>query len=74
MTGRPPSKKPSTRPPDSMSGRPAIGSRSAMRAMAYETYGSDDALTLRELPDPKVGPGEVRIQVRRAGVNPVAGR
>ncbi|MEO8106205.1 MAG: NADP-dependent oxidoreductase [Actinomycetes bacterium] len=42
-----------------------------MRAMAYDAYGSDDALALRELPDPKVGPGEVRIQVRRAGVNPV---
>jgi len=39
--------------------------------MAYDAYGSDDALTLRELPDPKVGPGEVRIRVRRAGVNPV---
>jgi NADPH:quinone reductase-like Zn-dependent oxidoreductase len=39
--------------------------------MAYDMYGSDEVLTLRELPDPKVGPGEVRIQVRRAGVNPV---
>jgi NADPH:quinone reductase-like Zn-dependent oxidoreductase len=39
--------------------------------MAYDAYGSDDALTLRELPEPKVGPGEVRIRVRRAGVNPV---
>jgi NADPH:quinone reductase-like Zn-dependent oxidoreductase len=39
--------------------------------MAYDAYGSDDALSLRELPDPKVGPGEVRIRVRRAGVNPV---
>jgi len=39
--------------------------------MAYDAYGSDDVLTLRELPDPNVGPGEVRIRVRRAGVNPV---
>lgn len=39
--------------------------------MAYDAYGSDDVLSLRELPDPKVGPGEVRIRVRRAGVNPV---
>ena len=39
--------------------------------MAYDRYGSDDVLTLRDLPDPKVGPGEVRIRVRRAGVNPV---
>ena len=42
-----------------------------MRAMAYDRFGSDDVLSLRELPDPKVGPGEVRIRVRRAGVNPV---
>jgi NADPH:quinone reductase-like Zn-dependent oxidoreductase len=39
--------------------------------MAYDAYGSDDVLSLRELPDPKVGPGEVRIRVRRAGVNQV---
>lgn len=39
--------------------------------MAYDRYGSDDVLSVRELPDPKVGPGEVRIRVRRAGVNPV---
>ncbi len=42
-----------------------------MRAMAYDRYGSEDVLGLRELPDPKVGPGEVRIRVRCAGVNPV---
>jgi NADPH:quinone reductase-like Zn-dependent oxidoreductase len=42
-----------------------------MRAMAYDRFGEDDVLSLRELPDPKVGPGEVRIRVRRAGVNPV---
>jgi NADPH:quinone reductase-like Zn-dependent oxidoreductase len=39
--------------------------------MGYDEYGSDDVLSLRELPDPKVAPGEVRIRVRRAGVNPV---
>ena len=39
--------------------------------MAYDAYGTDDVLSLRELPEPKVGPGEVRIRVRRAGVNPV---
>lgn len=42
-----------------------------MRGMAYAVYGGDDVLSLLELPDPKVGPGEVRIRVRRAGVNPV---
>jgi NADPH:quinone reductase-like Zn-dependent oxidoreductase len=39
--------------------------------MAYDRFGSDDVLSLRDLPEPKVGPGEVRIRVTRAGVNPV---
>jgi NADPH:quinone reductase-like Zn-dependent oxidoreductase len=42
-----------------------------MRAMAYDSFGSDDVLSLRDLPEPKVGPGEIRIRVVRAGVNPV---
>lgn len=42
-----------------------------MRAMAYDSYGDDSVLQLRQLPDPKVGPGEVRIRVLRASVNPV---
>jgi NADPH:quinone reductase-like Zn-dependent oxidoreductase len=42
-----------------------------MRAMTYDHYGDDSVLRLAEVPDPKVGPGEVRIHVRRAGINPV---
>ncbi|MFF9194336.1 NADP-dependent oxidoreductase [Streptomyces sp. NPDC014779] len=42
-----------------------------MKAMAMPEYGGADALTLMELPDPKVAPGEVLVQVRAAGVNPV---
>jgi len=42
-----------------------------MRAMTYDHYGDDSVLRLAEVPDPKVGPGEVRIRVRRAGINPV---
>ncbi|BCJ30418.1 NADP-dependent oxidoreductase [Actinocatenispora sera] len=43
-----------------------------MRAVYYESF-ADDNSTLRvgELPDPKVGPGQVLIEVRAAGVNPV---
>lgn len=37
--------------------------------MSYRQYG--DPLELAELPDPKVGPGEVLVEVRSAGVNPV---
>lgn len=71
MTGKPPSKKPSSRPPDSLSGRQGVPPTASHQSHGYDAYGSDDVLTLRELPDPKVGPGEVRIRVRRAGVNPV---
>lgn len=42
-----------------------------MRAMTYDHYGDDSVLSLGDVPDPKVGPGEVRIRVLRAGVNPV---
>jgi len=37
--------------------------------MSYRKYG--DPLELGELPDPLVGPGEVLVEVRSAGVNPV---
>lgn len=42
-----------------------------MRAMTYDRYGDDDELRMADLPVPKVGPGEVRIRVTRASVNPV---
>lgn len=42
-----------------------------MQAITYAQYGAPDALTLTDVPDPKVGPGEVLIRVRSASVNPV---
>lgn len=42
-----------------------------MRAMTYSKYGSNDVLEITELDLPKVGPGEVRIRVTHASVNPV---
>ncbi len=42
-----------------------------MKAITYSTYGGPDVLTLTELEDPKVGPGEILLDVRAAGVNPV---
>jgi NADPH:quinone reductase-like Zn-dependent oxidoreductase len=43
-----------------------------MRAVTYDSYSPDDSrLTYGEVPDPKVGPGQVLIQVKAAGVNPV---
>ena len=43
-----------------------------MRAATYSAYAADNSLlTVGEVPDPKVGPGQVLIEVRAAGVNPV---
>ncbi|MFE7603833.1 NADP-dependent oxidoreductase [Brachybacterium paraconglomeratum] len=42
-----------------------------MKAITYSTYGGPDVLALTELEDPKVGPGEILLDVRAAGVNPV---
>jgi NADPH:quinone reductase-like Zn-dependent oxidoreductase len=42
-----------------------------MRAVAYDSYGGFEVLRETRLPRPKVGPGEILIRVRSAGVNPV---
>ncbi|MEV7724889.1 NADP-dependent oxidoreductase [Streptomyces sp. NPDC087917] len=42
-----------------------------MKAITYSAYGTTDQLRLVDVPEPKVGPGEVLIRVKAAGVNPV---
>ncbi|MER6302021.1 NADP-dependent oxidoreductase [Kitasatospora sp. NPDC001539] len=43
-----------------------------MRAVTYDSYVPDNSrLRFGEVPDPKVAPGQVLIQVRAASVNPV---
>ncbi|MEE1788683.1 NADP-dependent oxidoreductase [Streptomyces sp. SP17BM10] len=43
-----------------------------MRAVTYDSYAPDNSrLRYGEVPDPKVGPGQVLIEVRAASVNPV---
>ncbi|CAM5610733.1 oxidoreductase [Streptomyces avidinii] len=42
-----------------------------MKAIAYSAYGTSDVLGLVDVPEPKVGPGEVLVRVKAAGVNPV---
>ncbi len=43
-----------------------------MRAVSYDSYATDNStLTVGELPKPRLGPGQVLIEVRAAGVNPV---
>jgi synaptic vesicle membrane protein VAT-1 len=40
-----------------------------MRAVVIPRHGPPEVLEVRELPDPPVGPGEVRIAVKAAGIN-----
>lgn len=42
-----------------------------MRAVQYSSYGGPDVLELGEAPEPHPGPGEVRIAVEAAAVNPM---
>jgi NADPH:quinone reductase-like Zn-dependent oxidoreductase len=42
-----------------------------MRAVTYSQYGEPDVLELTEAAEPHAGPGEVRVNVRAAGVNPI---
>ncbi|MFB7669828.1 NADP-dependent oxidoreductase [Kitasatospora purpeofusca] len=42
-----------------------------MKAIAIHRYGGPEVVEYTDLPDPKVGPDSVLVQVRAAGVNPV---
>jgi NADPH:quinone reductase-like Zn-dependent oxidoreductase len=41
------------------------------RAVIYETFGDPEVLELRDVPEPHAGPGEVRVRVTAAGLNPM---
>ncbi len=42
-----------------------------MRAVRYDRYGGPEVLAVEEVPEPHPGPGQIRIAVRAASVNPV---
>jgi NADPH:quinone reductase-like Zn-dependent oxidoreductase len=42
-----------------------------MRALQFRTYGGPEVLAWAEAPDPHPGPGQIRIAVRAASVNPI---
>ncbi|GHB70929.1 oxidoreductase [Streptomyces cirratus] len=42
-----------------------------MKAITYNAYGTPAALSLVDVPHPRVGPSEVLVRVKAAGVNPV---
>ena len=41
-----------------------------MKAVRFSQFGDPEVLEIVDLPDPHPGPGQVRIAVRAAGVNP----
>jgi NADPH:quinone reductase-like Zn-dependent oxidoreductase len=42
-----------------------------MKALIATAYGDVENLTLAEMPEPKLGPGDVKIQVHAASINPL---
>jgi NADPH:quinone reductase len=42
-----------------------------MRAVVIRSFGGPEVLEMAEVPVPAAGPGQVRIRVEAAGVNPV---
>src|SRR5579862_1243079 len=43
----------------------------ASRAVQFESFGGPEALNLREVPAPQAGPGQIRVRVTAAGLNPM---
>src|SRR5881227_3182544 len=41
-----------------------------LKAASFNRFGGPEVLEIVDLPDPHPGPGQVRIAVRAAGVNP----
>ncbi|MER7699190.1 MULTISPECIES: NADP-dependent oxidoreductase [unclassified Streptomyces] len=42
-----------------------------MRAARFHEYGGAEGLVIERAPDPRPGPGEIRVRVAAAGVNPI---
>lgn len=42
-----------------------------MKAIAFAEFGDPEVMSLQELPDPLLGPDQVLVEVKAAGVNPV---
>src|SRR5690348_10922492 len=42
-----------------------------MKAVTFAEYGAPEVLQVTDAPEPQAGPGQVRIQVRASGLNPL---
>src|ERR1700761_216090 len=43
----------------------------ASRAVQFESFGGPEALSIREVPVPQAGLGQIRVRVTAAGLNPM---
>src|SRR3954447_23499571 len=59
------------RPPRVFRPSDPTGGPPMSRAVVYETFGGPEVLELRDVPEPHAGPGEVRVRVTAAGLNPM---
>ena len=46
-------------------------STSRSRAVRLDSFGGPEVLKIREVPAPQAGPGQVRVRVTAAGLNPM---
>jgi len=52
--------------------QPSVNTSAASsRAVQFESFGGPDALSVREVPVPHAGPGQIRVRVTAAGLNPM---
>ena len=49
----------------------AAASATTGRAVQFESFGGPEALRVREMPVPQAGPGQIRVRVAAAGLNPM---
>ncbi|MCK2218627.1 NADP-dependent oxidoreductase [Actinomadura sp. ATCC 31491] len=49
----------------------AGASATTSRAVRFESFGGPDALSVHEVPVPHAGPGQIRVRVTAAGLNPM---
>ncbi|MGA5249156.1 NADP-dependent oxidoreductase [Streptomyces pseudogriseolus] len=52
-------------------GGDGTGGRDAVRAVLLDAFGGPERLEVREVPEPQAGPGQVRVRVTAAGLNPM---
>ena len=46
-------------------------SATTSRAVTFESFGGPEALSVREVPAPQAGSGQIRVRVTAAGLNPM---